>query len=98
MKNIGKYQHIGYRNRQIIGIGKYEKMHIGATLVYCVWCCVQMYHFVTAYFQQYMADFEPIIIFSLTDDLSVAIANTLKSTHNKHQSTVRVVCACSVYV
>ncbi|XP_065914669.1 N-terminal EF-hand calcium-binding protein 1-like isoform X4 [Dysidea avara] len=35
--------------------------------------------------QQYMADFEPI--FSLTDDLSVAIANILKSTHNKHQST-----------
>ena len=53
---------------------------------------VQMYHFVTAYFQQYMADFESI--FSLTDDLSVAIANTLKSTHNKHQSTVRVVCVC----
>ena len=49
-----------------------------------------MYHFVTAYFQQYMADFEPI--FSLTDDLSVAITNTLKSTHNKHQSTVHVVC------
>ncbi|XP_065914649.1 N-terminal EF-hand calcium-binding protein 1-like [Dysidea avara] len=39
-----------------------------------------------AYFQQYMADFEPI--FSLTDDLSVAITNTLKSTHNKHQSTM----------
>ncbi|XP_065914654.1 N-terminal EF-hand calcium-binding protein 1-like isoform X3 [Dysidea avara] len=38
-----------------------------------------------AYFQQYMADFEPI--FSLTDDLSVAITNNLKSTHNKHQST-----------
>ena len=57
---------------------------------------VQMYHFVTAYFQQYMADFEPIL--SLTDDLSVAIADTLKSTHNKHQSAVRVVCMCSVCV
>ena len=33
MKNIGKYRHIGYRNRQIIGIGKCEKMHIGATLL-----------------------------------------------------------------
>ncbi|XP_065914668.1 N-terminal EF-hand calcium-binding protein 1-like isoform X3 [Dysidea avara] len=41
-----------------------------------------------AYFQLYMADFEPI--FSLTDDLSVAITNNLKSTHNKHQSTIKL--------
>ena len=38
LKNIGKYRQIGYRNRQIIGIGKCEKMHIGATLITSVLC------------------------------------------------------------
>ena len=37
LKNIGKYWHISYRNRQIIGIGKCEKIHISATLILLVY-------------------------------------------------------------
>ena len=47
---------------------------------------IKCYSFVVAYFQQFSGDFEPI--FSLLDDLGVAISHALKTTHSKLQSKV----------
>jgi len=41
---------------------------------------------ITAYFQQFSTDFEPI--FSLLDDLGAAISHAMKATHSKLQSKV----------